>query len=108
MLSIGKTKHGTAADGRTPTCSTCHGESAVHMRKTPHGQRPAPDRVYKNTAPAEVQNEACTFCHKGGKHMFWESSVHETRGVACTACHDIQNGGHDKVEHSGRGLLYLS
>jgi DmsE family decaheme c-type cytochrome len=97
ILSIGKTKHGTVADGRTPTCSTCHGESAAHMKGSPDGKRPSPDRVYKKTTPAEVRNEACASCHKGGTHMFWTGSVHETRGTACTSCHDIHNNGHDKV-----------
>lgn len=30
LLRIGKTKHGTRADGRTPTCTNCHGESKAH------------------------------------------------------------------------------
>ena len=29
LLSIGKTKHGTTADGRTPTCTSCHGD--IHI-----------------------------------------------------------------------------
>ena len=44
VLAIGKTKHGTAADGRTPTCTSCHGASENHMKKL-EGQkdRPKPD-----------------------------------------------------------------
>ena len=30
VLSIGKTKHGTNADKRTPSCTNCHGESLDH------------------------------------------------------------------------------
>lgn len=92
ILSIGKTKHGTAADGRTPSCATCHGASEAHRE-----EGKAPDRVFKKTAPAEVQNQVCASCHKGGTHMFWTGSIHETQGVACTSCHDIHNDGHDKV-----------
>ncbi len=33
VLAIGKTKHGTLADGRTPTCTSCHGESDTHANK---------------------------------------------------------------------------
>ena len=42
ILSIGKTKHGTTADYRTPTCTTCHGDGGNHKespRKTPMPQR---------------------------------------------------------------------
>lgn len=98
VLSIGKTKHGTVADGRTPTCASCHGESEAHLkRKDPSIPRPAPDRTFKKTTPAEVQDEACTSCHKGGKRMFWATSTHQSRGVACVSCHDIHNSGKDKA-----------
>ena len=32
VLHIGQTKHGTLADGRTPTCTNCHDESAAHIK----------------------------------------------------------------------------
>ncbi len=98
VLSIGKTKHGTFADGRTPTCISCHGDSTAHMKK-PQGdaKRPAPDRVFNKSVPAEVQDQACTTCHKGGNRMFWASSTHRNRGVACVTCHDVHNEGHDKA-----------
>lgn len=97
ILTIGKTKHGTTADGRTPTCTSCHGDSDAHAGKRGSVDRPAPDRVFKKTTPAEKQNEACTGCHKGGNRMFWDASTHQNRGVACASCHDIHNDGHDKV-----------
>jgi cytochrome c553 len=30
ILAIGKTKHGTVADHRTPTCTSCHGDGGSH------------------------------------------------------------------------------
>lgn len=98
VLSIGKTKHGTYADGRTPSCINCHGESLAHMKK-PEGatKRAAPDRVFSKTTPAAVQDEACTSCHKGGNRMFWAGSAHQSRGIACATCHDVHNNGHDKA-----------
>ncbi len=97
LVSIAKTKHGTVADPRTPTCTSCHGESEAHMKKAEGAKRATPDRVFKKTTPADVQNEPCTTCHKGGNHMFWASSTHQSRGVACVNCHDIHNNGHDKA-----------
>ncbi len=98
VFSIGKTKHGTVADGRTPTCTSCHGDSAAHMKKAKDGERPAPDRVFgkKSTTSASVQNEACMSCHLGGNRMHWEGSTHASRDVACTSCHQVHTG-HDKV-----------
>ena len=44
VLAIGKTRHGTMADGRTPSCTSCHGESETHVNK-PEGvtERPRPE-----------------------------------------------------------------
>lgn len=98
ILTIGKTKHGTTADGRTPTCTSCHGDSDSHINKTGSGDRPAPDRVFKKTTSSDKQNEACISCHKNdANRSHWEGSTHQARGVACTSCHSIHNGGHDKV-----------
>lgn len=98
VLSIGKTKHGTTADGRTPTCTTCHGASEKHISAPEgRGQPDAPDHVFGKGTPADEQNAVCLSCHKGGTRMFWSGSTHASRGLACTSCHDIHNGGHDKV-----------
>ena len=43
VLAIGKTKHGTRADARTPTCTSCHGESDGHINKPASGARPKPE-----------------------------------------------------------------
>ena len=100
VLSIAKTRHGTTADGRTPTCTSCHGPSLDHLNN-PGGKadRPEPDRVFgKNPkTPVDVRNDACLPCHKGdAARSHWEGSTHQTRDVACTSCHQIHPG-HDKV-----------
>src|SRR5215831_6623782 len=49
VLSIAKTKHGTMADGSTPTCTSCHGESKRHIENAKNpGEtgRPKPDRTF--------------------------------------------------------------
>ena len=45
VLAIGQTRHGVKADGRTPSCTSCHGESDRHVNK-PEGvkDRPAPGK----------------------------------------------------------------
>lgn len=99
VLAIGKTKHGTVADGRTPTCTSCHGASETHINK-PTGvkERPRPDRVFgkKSNVAAEIQNQACLTCHQGGKRIHWQGSIHASRDTTCTSCHQVHTG-HDKV-----------
>jgi DmsE family decaheme c-type cytochrome len=100
VLAIGKTAHGTRADKRTPTCTSCHGESETHVNKPPDAiERPAPDRVFgkKSKTPIEERNAACLTCHQdSATRSHWDGSTHQTRDVACTSCHQIHTG-HDKV-----------
>jgi len=122
VLSIGKTKHGTVADGRTPTCTSCHGPSTRHVNnQKAEGEkgRPKPDRTFEGpliglpagggrvetTSPevgkrswlsAAERNVPCLTCHQGGKRIHWQGSVHESRDVPCTACHQLHVQ-HDQV-----------
>lgn len=99
VLSIAKTKHGVAKDGRVPTCVSCHGESEKHANKPEDVKdRPATDRNFgkKSTLTADEKSKVCTTCHQGGKHINWNTSAHSTNDVACTNCHQIHTG-HDKV-----------
>ncbi len=99
MLSIAKTKHGVAKDGRVPTCVTCHGESDKHANKPEDAkERPATDRAFgkKSKLTADEKSKVCTTCHQGGKHMNWNTSAHAANDVACTNCHQVHTG-HDKV-----------
>jgi DmsE family decaheme c-type cytochrome len=100
VLSIGKTKHGTLADGRTPTCTSCHGESPTHVNKPADAtERPKPDRMFSKASltPMESRNEACMTCHRrDANRSHWEGSTHQLRDVACTSCHQIHTQ-HDRV-----------
>jgi DmsE family decaheme c-type cytochrome len=99
VLSIGSTRHGTRADWRTPTCTTCHGESAAHMTKSGGAkERPRPDRTFgrKSTTSAQAQNQACLACHQGGKRIQWQLGAHAARDVTCASCHQVHTV-HDKV-----------
>ncbi|MBF0127756.1 MAG: DmsE family decaheme c-type cytochrome [Magnetococcales bacterium] len=119
LLAIGKSRHGTLADQRTPTCVSCHGSSRAHLKGKQAGEekRPSPDIIFGRRAPAirpdarideefgnfkspgspaELINQTCLGCHQGGKLMFWSGSAHSGQQVACTQCHEIHNG-HDRV-----------
>ena len=99
VLAIAKTKHGTLADGRTPTCTSCHGESNLHVNRPPDAkERPKPDRLFgKNSkTPVAERNQACLTCHQGGNRISWQLSAHGTRDVACASCHQI-HAQHDRV-----------
>lgn len=104
VLAIAKTRHGTVADGRAPTCTSCHGDSQSHiqnLKKEGETGRPKPDRYFgdagKHTAvPVEERNATCMGCHQGGKRIHWQGSAHESRDVACTSCHQMHTQ-HDKV-----------
>jgi DmsE family decaheme c-type cytochrome len=94
ILHLGKTKHGTTADGRTPTCTNCHGDSDAHVKGgagATKDKRPSPDVVFKHgTATAEVQSGQCMNCHKkDSNRSHWSGSTHESRDVACANCHTV-------------------
>jgi DmsE family decaheme c-type cytochrome len=99
VLAIGQTRHGTIADGRTPTCVTCHGVSDTHVNRPPDATaRPKPERMFgrTSTTPPDVQDQACLTCHQGGKRIHWASSAHATRDTTCVSCHQVHTA-HDKV-----------
>jgi DmsE family decaheme c-type cytochrome len=99
VLAIAKTKHGTRADGRTPTCTSCHGESNLHVNRPPDAkERPKPDVMFSKDSktPMEQRSASCLNCHQGGNRISWQSSTHGTRDVACSSCHQVHTP-HDKV-----------
>ena len=99
LLAISTTKHGVNADERTPTCTSCHGDSASHINHKGSEKPPKPDRTFgKNTeTPTAERNAACLSCHeKDSKRHLWTGSKHETNDVACSSCHKVHTS-HDKV-----------
>lgn len=92
LLSIGQTKHGVVADGRTPTCTSCHGESEKHLKGDPNVKgRPSPDIIYKKGAysvsDGKDRADQCMTCHKGQQRTNWHGGAHDVNGVACNDCH---------------------
>jgi DmsE family decaheme c-type cytochrome len=99
VLAIGKTKHGTVADGRTPSCTNCHGESDLHVNRPADAkERPKPDRTFGKSSktPMEARSGACLSCHQGNTRMHWQLGAHAGNEVACTSCHQVHTQ-HDRV-----------
>jgi DmsE family decaheme c-type cytochrome len=94
ILEIGKSKHGVRGDARTPTCTSCHGESDAHVnnvRPAGSNERPKPDRTFTkhSTTPPEERAEACLNCHRGTNRTHWQGSSHQANQVACSNCHTV-------------------
>lgn len=88
VMLIGKSKHGTRADGRTPTCTSCHGPSEEHLKGSGMPTFTF-EREHDKVDPSEWSN-ACLGCHKrDAKRSHWEGSTHQARGVSCNSCHKI-------------------
>jgi len=114
VLRIGKTRHGVTADKRTPTCTSCHGESEEHARRGKEDNPPRPDITYSamrtavpgiervindvrySPSPASERDAVCLDCHQGGERMFWDGSTHANRDVSCSSCHQVHTD-HDRV-----------
>jgi DmsE family decaheme c-type cytochrome len=100
VLAIGKTRHGVKADARTPTCTSCHGESERHVNKPADAtERPRPDVLFmgKHKSEAGVVNGQCLACHQSdSKRSHWAGSQHANADVACTNCHQVHTA-HDNV-----------
>ena len=81
LLAIGRTRHGVTADQRTPSCTSCHGESAAHVGYKGSDKPPKPDRTFgkHTTTPAEARNDACLACHQqDNKRHLWARSEEHT------------------------------
>lgn len=94
-----QTKHGTAADGRTPSCATCHGEGALEHAKQGGGRGVGGIFGFNDkSVEAERKSAVCLTCHQGGKRIHWQRSSHSAADVACSTCHEV-HAPHDKVRN---------
>lgn len=100
VLQIGRTKHGTLADKRVGTCTSCHGQSDQHIADAEKGlKKPAqPDVDFSkhSSTPMEKRSAACLTCHQGGNRIHWDRSAHAGNEIACSSCHKIHTQ-HDAV-----------
>jgi DmsE family decaheme c-type cytochrome len=70
-------------------CEACHGPGKAHV-EAGGAKEALPVRFTKSAnETAERKNHACLTCHRKGRHMFWEGSPHQSRGMACVDCHQV-------------------
>ena len=88
VLTIAQTRHGVRADGRTPTCTSCHGASDRHLA-SPGDTKP--DRTFPRRGKLGTGEHAgvCLTCHESGKRTHWAGSRHQSEGVVCSSCHTV-------------------
>jgi DmsE family decaheme c-type cytochrome len=72
-------------------CENCHGAGSAHAKAG--GGRGVGGiisfRVEDKSRPVEANNAICLNCHENGHRTYWNGSTHETRGLACTNCHQV-------------------
>ncbi len=77
--------------GTSLECETCHGPGSAHV-KAGGGRGVGGIISFRANDPsrtAEENNAVCLGCHERGARAYWNGSVHEERGLACTNCHTI-------------------
>ena len=102
------------------TCVTCHEDTAKAFQHTPHagnaqgcegchgpgqahvdgGGDKTKIRVFKTLSPVD-SSATCMECHNKGDQKHWMGSTHDSRNIACVACHDP----HPKGEVVPKALL---
>jgi DmsE family decaheme c-type cytochrome len=95
LPDMSRSAHGFSADKRAPDCTSCHGPSEAHAKKT----STHPDRVFirENAAPAQERSAACLTCHtKDATRALWSGSQHPSADVACNDCHKV-HANRDKI-----------
>lgn len=97
--ALSRRRMGDAADARTPSCITCHGESKAHA-KNPGGSKDRPKvdvNFKKNKMSSDELAGICLDCHqKDAKRMLWAGSQHQAAELACHSCHKV-HANRDKV-----------
>ena len=78
---------GAAGSGPDSACESCHGPGSAHA-KNPSTPGLIIAFTRDSKTPIDTQTGVCLGCHAGGARQDWIGSVHQSRGLACTDCHN--------------------
>ena len=86
-LHVASFRAGAANTGPQAACESCHGPGSEHAKDPT-----APGLIIGFTHDAktspQVQAGVCLSCHAGGARQHWTGSIHQTRDLSCTDCHN--------------------
>jgi DmsE family decaheme c-type cytochrome len=68
-------------------CEACHGPGSLHAVDTKDRTKIIGYSKEWGT-PISKQTAQCLNCHSGGNRMHWEGSVHATKKLSCSDCHN--------------------
>jgi DmsE family decaheme c-type cytochrome len=72
------------------SCEGCHGPGKAHAEAPGKGADAKLISFMKgDPTPVETRNAVCLTCHQKGDRLFWDSSPHAGRDLACTSCHTV-------------------
>ncbi|MDR2215309.1 MAG: DmsE family decaheme c-type cytochrome [Nevskiaceae bacterium] len=78
---------GSGGASAVGSCESCHGPGSLHAG-SPTTKGAIISFTHEGGTPVQTQTQACMGCHTGGARQHWLSSVHETRGLSCSDCHN--------------------
>jgi len=84
-------------------CESCHGPGSSHV-DAGGGRNDIGTGVIRSfrkddpRSNAADTNAICLSCHEKGQRTYWQGSVHQTRGVACTSCHTVMRRTSPKMQ----------
>ncbi len=86
-LHVASFRAGAANTGPQAACESCHGPGSDHAKDPT-----APGSIIAFTHDAKTspatQAGVCLSCHAGGARQHWAGSIHQTRDLSCTDCHN--------------------